>query len=93
MSPEQTLGKALDHRTDLYSLGVTLYELFTGQVPFKDGDIGYQQVHTPPKPPRELNSEIPETLQRIILKCMAKDPSQRYQSAREIYLELKALER
>ena len=93
MSPEQTLGKALDHRTDIYSLGATMYEILTGQVPFKDGDIGYQQVHTPPRPPRELNPEIPETLQRIILKCLAKDPAQRYQSAREIYLELKALER
>jgi len=93
MSPEQTLGKPVDHRTDIYSLGVTVYETLTGQVPFKEGDIGYQQIHSPPKPPKDLNSEIPEALNKIILKCLAKDPAQRYQSAWDIYLELKALER
>jgi len=93
MSPEQTLGKPLDHRTDIYSAGVTMYELFCGQPPFTEGDIGYHHIHTPPRAPKELNPEIPDELNKIILKCLAKAPEQRYQNAREIYLELKALER
>ncbi len=93
MSPEQTLGKPLDHRTDIYSAGATMYELFCGQPPFLDGDIGYHQIHTPPRPPKELNAEIPDELSGIILKCLAKDPDQRYQGARELYLDLKGLER
>jgi serine/threonine-protein kinase len=93
MSPEQTLGKSLDARTDIYSAGATMYELLCGQPPFSEGDIGYHHIHTPPRSPRELNPEIPDELNRIILKCLAKDPEQRYQNAREIYLDLKTLER
>ena len=93
MSPEQTLGKPLDHRTDIYSAGVTMYELFCGQPPFTEGDLGYHHIHTSPRSPREQNPEIPDELNRIVLKCLAKSPDQRYQSAREIYLDLKALER
>ena len=92
MSPEQTLGKPIDHRTDLYSVGVTVYELVTGSLPFKEGDIGYQHIHTPPKPPKELNPEVTEELNQMILKCLAKNPEQRYQNAREIYLDLKTME-
>ncbi len=92
MSPEQTLGKALDHRTDIYSAGISMYELCTGALPFREGDIGYQHIHTQPKPLKELNPEIPDQLNEIILKCLAKDPNHRYQNAREIYLELKNLE-
>ncbi len=92
MSPEQTLGKPLDHRTDIYSMGVSMYEIFTGTLPFREGDIGYQQIHAHPKAPRDMNPEIPEGLNKILLKCLAKDPEQRYQNAREIYLEIKAIE-
>jgi len=88
MSPEQTMGKHLDHRTDIYSMGVTVYELLTGTVPFKEGDIGYHHMHTPPVPPRKLNEQIPAQVETAILKCMAKDPAQRYQSAAEVYEEL-----
>jgi serine/threonine-protein kinase len=70
-----------------------MYELFCGQPPFTEGDIGYHHIHTPPRAPKELNPEIPDELNKIILKCLAKAPEQRYQNAREIYLELKALER
>ena len=90
MSPEQTLGKNVDHRTDLYSLGVTLFELVTGKLPFREGNLPYHHVHTPPPDPREINPEVPPTLQRIILRCLQKDPAARYASAREILEELRA---
>lgn len=93
MSPEQTTGEGIDHRTDLYSLGVLIYELATGSVPFKDGDIGYHHMHTEPTPPRSINPEIPPALEAIILKCMRKKKEERYQSAGEILADLKRVEK
>jgi eukaryotic-like serine/threonine-protein kinase len=90
MSPEQTLGRNVDHRADIYSMGVTMYELLAGTVPFKEGDIGYHHLHTPPVPPSRYNKKIPPALERIILKCMAKDVAQRYQTAREVINDLVA---
>jgi serine/threonine-protein kinase len=84
MSPEQTLGKNVDHRTDIYSLGVTVFEMATGTVPFKEGNIPYHHVHTPPPDVREIRSDLPETLAAVVNRCMMKDPARRYQSAREI---------
>jgi len=92
MSPEQSLGKPLDHRTDIYSTGATMYELLCGTPPFTEGDITYHQIHTSPRPPKDRSGEISDELNRIILKCLSKDPGQRYQNAREIYLDLKAME-
>jgi serine/threonine-protein kinase len=84
MSPEQTLGKNVDHRTDIYSLGVTLFELATGTVPFREGNIPYHHVHTPPPDPREYNPELPALLVQVIARCLQKDPAARFQSTREI---------
>jgi serine/threonine-protein kinase len=84
MSPEQTLGKNVDHRTDIYSLGVTVFELATGTVPFREGNIPYHHVHTPPPDPRELNPALPPLLAQIIGRCLQKDPAARFQSTREI---------
>lgn len=84
MSPEQTLGKNVDHRTDIYSLGVTIFELATGTVPFREGNIPYHHVHTPPPDPRELNPELPPLLAQVIGRCLQKDPAARFQSTREI---------
>jgi tetratricopeptide (TPR) repeat protein len=84
MSPEQTLGKNVDHRTDIYSLGVSVFEMATGTVPFREGNIPYHHVHTPPPDPREVNPEVPGLIAQVVAKCMAKDPDQRFQTCGEL---------
>jgi tetratricopeptide (TPR) repeat protein len=90
MSPEQTLGKNVDHRTDLYSLGVMLFELSTGVLPFREGNVPYHHVHTPPPDPRSVCPELPEALARTILHCLEKDPERRPQTAAEVAAELRS---
>jgi len=91
MAPEQSLGDAVDHRVDLYSLGITLFELATGCVPFTEGDIAYHHRHTPPPDPRELIAEIPAELAELILQLIAKDPADRCQTAQEVINRLQPL--
>jgi serine/threonine protein kinase/Flp pilus assembly protein TadD len=94
MSPEQALGKPLDTRTDLFSFGVTLYEIATGRMPFHGDTTGVlflDIVQGVPEPPRQFNPAIPEELQRIINKCLEKDPELRYQQASDISRDLKRL--
>jgi serine/threonine protein kinase len=91
MSPEQTLGKNVTHLTDIYSLGVMIFELATGALPFREGNLTYHHVHTPPPDPREFNAELPEPIAQIILRCLEKEPAARYQSALEIAEALKAV--
>ncbi len=87
ISPEQARGEMTDEKSDIYSVGVMLYEMLTGQKPF-DGDtpvaIALQHMQTQPKMPREINSSIPEGLEEITIKAMQKEPSQRYQTAGEM---------
>lgn len=84
MSPEQTLGKNVDHRTDIYSLGVTVFELATGTVPFKEGNIPYHHLHTPPPELRALRQDLPAALVDLVGRCLEKEPANRFQSAQEI---------
>ena len=88
VSPEQTQGKELGPTTDIYSLGIVMYEAATGQVPF-DGDdaitVALKQVNEQPNPPSQINPNIDPSLEGIILKCMQKDPGARFQTADELY--------
>jgi serine/threonine protein kinase/Tol biopolymer transport system component len=96
MSPEQAVGKDLDGRTDLFSLGVVLYEMATGQLPFKGevaGAILNEIINKDAASALELKSELPAELDRILGKCLEKDPDLRYQSARELMADLKRLRR
>jgi serine/threonine protein kinase/tetratricopeptide (TPR) repeat protein len=95
MSPEQVEGKEVDPRSDIYSLGVILFEMVTGHVPF-EGDtaftIGVKHKSERPRNPRELNTQIPEDLSRLILRCLEKDKTKRYQSAEELRTDLEKVE-
>jgi tRNA A-37 threonylcarbamoyl transferase component Bud32 len=77
MAPEQAAGDVVDPRADLYAFGVTLYELLTGEVPFKDGDVTYHHRHTPPPDPRAAVQEVPAALAALVLALLAKRPDDR----------------
>jgi serine/threonine protein kinase/tetratricopeptide (TPR) repeat protein len=96
MSPEQVEGKEVDQRSDIYSLGIILYEMVTGRVPF-EGDspftIGMKHKGEVPKDPKELNTQIPNDLSIVILRCLEKDKDKRYLSAEEVGTELTNIEK
>jgi serine/threonine protein kinase/tetratricopeptide (TPR) repeat protein len=96
MSPEQCQSHELDATSDVYSLGIVIYEMLTGQVPFRGSSrlaTIYQQINDPPRPPRALAPEIPDEVEQVILKALSKDPRDRQVSATALFQELEEASR
>jgi serine/threonine protein kinase/Tfp pilus assembly protein PilF len=94
MSPEQIQGKRLDHRSDIFSLGIIFYEMITGRRPFRgnnSADLISSILRDTPDPIADLKPGTPEHLERIIRRCLMKDPRDRFQTARDVYNELREL--
>jgi serine/threonine-protein kinase len=89
MSPEQAEGEIIDYRSDIYSLGIIMYELFTGQVPFKREkqtilQLAMKHINAIPELPSKINKELPSWIEDIIIKCIEKKPSNRFQNLNDI---------
>jgi len=93
MSPKQVEGKPVEQRSDIYSLGLIVYEMVAGEVPFK-GDSAfqemYQRVTQKPRNPKEVNPDLPDYVARILLHCLERDLTLRYQQARDVLRDLES---
>ena len=96
MSPEQILGRRVDHRSDVFSFGIVLYEMAAGQRPFageNDVDTMHAILHEEPRPPHVVSSTLPRDLHRIVTRALAKQPKERYQAIKELANEIRELKR
>ena len=96
LSPEQAKGAPVDQTSDLYSVGVVLYELLTGEVPFTGDtpvEIAMKHLSTVPEPPSSKRADIPRDLDMVVMRALGKDPSERYQSAEEMDADLRRVHR
>jgi serine/threonine-protein kinase len=84
MAPEQALAKDTDARTDIYAIGLVFHELLTGKTVFADGNVLQRQVQEMPPPPSATAPSVPTLLDQIVMKCLAKKPEERFQSAQEL---------
>jgi serine/threonine protein kinase len=94
MSPEQTMGRPVDHRTDTFSLGVVLYEMATRQQPFPGEtrvDVLHGVLHATPEPMTRFNPQVPAAFERVVARCLEKDPARRYQLPQELLADLRAV--
>ncbi|MBI3621482.1 MAG: protein kinase [Nitrospirae bacterium] len=91
MAPEQVTGDQVDHQSDIYSLGCTLYRMATGRPPFTGGDLYYHHLHTPPEPPVSINPSLSPQLNRLLLTCLAKKKKERFNEVGVIIKALQAI--
>src|SRR3990172_6801617 len=91
MSPEQILGKPLDFRTDIYAFGGSVFHLLSGEPPFIEGEVLYHHVHTKPRKLGDLRRDVPSALESIVMRCLRKDPDERFQSPEEILTALRSV--
>src|SRR5207248_10334357 len=96
LSPEQARGSPVDQRSDVYSVGIVLYEMLTGTVPFTGDtplEIAMKHLSEVPVPPSELRDDVPDDLDLVVLRALAKDPEDRYQTAEEMNADLARIQR
>ena len=91
MAPEQVLGKDADARSDIYSMGLVIYECLTGETVFMGQDVLQRQLEETPPPPGAKVQGVPADLDAVVMKCIAKKPDDRYQTVRELIAALRAV--